>query len=1276
MMEDARGAKHSRRTFLVPAIKSFDHYDFVRAKIACSLTWLVAKAYGSDCIPVELKEPFYKDQYEQEHLKPPVASLLLSAELYCRAGSLILRSDAARPLLGHNGVIQALAQKGLYVTDQERLVTERDLCKTPIQMSNYLVFMAELFWWFEVVKPSFVQPRTLESKVEPTKMAPITKHNLIHRPPSANQPKSPSTTNSAIIKRSNSLSYVDGCVGTWPKEKRSSAHGISFEIPFDDPVGCTSGKGLSRSASTEGLVFNASNLVRGMRWNLSFQPINGNTHTPLQEEDDVTSHHGPVRPLVRTDSRYSNGVHPDVTSPQSPTPTMEEALKIIHDSECSPSSLRPTVGENAFFLHPPEAHTAANSDLQDPEDHLSKARVDDGQLSSTSTEMDTGIHVRTEDIQDGQDEDSSLKDYSDMDQDYEARSCPLPDSVGSFIPVPSLRGQHSLAASSNSSVGSSYAVRMTSFAEQKFRKVNHGEGRSGGNTPESDISTTTATAVARCVTPDARSPSQTSSPRDPSSLLVSEMVQLKMKLEEKRRAIEAQKNKVEAAFTRHRQRMGRTAFLNVVRRKEAISPLGGGSGSCRTLDEKQNVQPQLLKTKDSDSQLERCKPDGAPLKLTPEDGGSAEVVDLAEYTRSIEHLNASLSFLQTEMQRLAQQQEHIMHLREQQAWVISPPHTQMQTQISFQKHLCELRSSSVVSRGSVGSLSPNLSSTGSPRTTQRSPAPIKRKSASFHARTTRTPRQSELKFTPFSRMLNTPQSVDSLPRLRRFSPRQTQTSSFAYLGHDKGPTDENHINKEGVNALAVGSIDKQPGTDAEKSSGDALSSQVTANQKAKEEKEKKKDRDMKEKPSEDGGPIKTTAAFQVQSQTVTEHLEVMSTDGTGEGQAQGGKDLTEVPLSELKPPEDHELESGKVMEGRVEKMCCGFFYRDDQKGEEDIAQKRAALLEKRLRREKEMQMKKRLQEQEMEQKKEISRLKAEEDRQKKEEEKARREFIKNEYLRRRQLKLMEDMDTVIKPHPPSIKQKKPRPKSMHRDIMESPKPPAQTYTGSRPRGYSVSSISLASLNLADNETVQTDKRMSRRSKFSPGNLCLFLSSAKGAKARPETAEGQLSLCPSVNRNGENWENESTTSSAASNTEYTGPKLYKEPSAKSNKYIIQNALAHCCLAGKVNEGQKTKILEEMEKTESNNFLILFRDSGCQFRALYTYCPETEEISKLAGIGPKTIMPRMIENLYKYSSDKKQFCHIPAKTMSASIDAITIYSHLWQTKKQSTPKKLLK
>lgn len=98
----------------------------------------------SDVVPEELAEPLYKDQYNQEHLKPPVACLLQSAELYCRAGSLILRSDAVKPLVGHNAVIQALAQKGLYVTDQDRLVTERDLMSTPIHMVSGCMQLCKL----------------------------------------------------------------------------------------------------------------------------------------------------------------------------------------------------------------------------------------------------------------------------------------------------------------------------------------------------------------------------------------------------------------------------------------------------------------------------------------------------------------------------------------------------------------------------------------------------------------------------------------------------------------------------------------------------------------------------------------------------------------------------------------------------------------------------------------------------------------------------------------------------------------------------------------------------------------------------------------------------------------------------------------------------------------------------------------------------------------------------------------------------------------------------
>lgn len=55
---------------------------------------------------------------------------------------------------------------------------------------------------------------------------------------------------------------------------------------------------------------------------------------------------------------------------------------------------------------------------------------------------------------------------------------------------------------------------------------------------------------------------------------------------------------------------------------------------------------------------------------------------------------------------------------------------------------------------------------------------------------------------------------------------------------------------------------------------------------------------------------------------------------------------------------------------------------------------------------------------------------------------------------------------------------------------------------------------------------------------------------------------------------------------------SGPRLFKEPSAKSNKPIIQNAIAHCCLAGKVNEAQKNAILEASAVTMTSCYYIIF------------------------------------------------------------------------------------
>ncbi|XP_041091588.1 calmodulin-regulated spectrin-associated protein 3-like [Polyodon spathula] len=125
-----------RKTYMVPEIKPLDQYDFTRAKICASLAWLLAKSYGTaESVPEEIREPFYSDQYEQEHVKPPVTRLLLSSELYCRVCGLILRGEegAAAPR-DNAALLQLLTRRGLQPTDQDQPITEADLRLQPIKM--------------------------------------------------------------------------------------------------------------------------------------------------------------------------------------------------------------------------------------------------------------------------------------------------------------------------------------------------------------------------------------------------------------------------------------------------------------------------------------------------------------------------------------------------------------------------------------------------------------------------------------------------------------------------------------------------------------------------------------------------------------------------------------------------------------------------------------------------------------------------------------------------------------------------------------------------------------------------------------------------------------------------------------------------------------------------------------------------------------------------------------------------------------------------------------
>lgn len=266
------------------------------------------------------------------------------------------------------------------------------------------------------------------------------------------------------------------------------------------------------------------------------------------------------------------------------------------------------------------------------------------------------------------------------------------------------------------------------------------------------------------------------------------------------------------------------------------------------------------------------------------------------------------------------------------------------------------------------------------------------------------------------------------------------------------------------------------------------------------------------------------------------------------------------------------------------------------------------------------------------------------------------DFTRQEYQRRHQLKIMEDLDKVLRQKPTTVRGvKKQRPKSLFRDDSALSRSPAKGFMGNKiNKVYSHSSHNLSSLASDSTNTGTLTVRKSPSRSHSPARLM---------------SPSRLS-----HQNGErDWDLASTVSSTASIPEYTGPKLYKEPSFKSNKFIIHNALSRCCLAGKVNEPQKNKILEEMEKCAANHFLILFRDSSCQFRAVYAMLPETEEMVLVTGVGPRVIAVETVESIYKYSSDRKQFTAIPSKTMSMSVDAFTIPGHLWKGRRPGTPKK---
>ena len=316
----------------------------------------------------------------------------------------------------------------------------------------------------------------------------------------------------------------------------------------------TSNRGITRSLSNDGLALSNHRAARNSRKNLAFKPVDGEEHAAGIAEERTVGSHGDLTTYVprstgelnsneNTHYRFPNGalhnsVLFDELGNQVGTPSIEEALQIIHDTEKPAHTPRPGQLANGFFLHSQEL-SFLNAGV--PRSQSSPENVGDtrGALSpvTDTTEVDTGIHVPSEDIPETMDEDSSLRDYtvsldSDMDdaskflQDYDVRTGSTREALSPCPSTVSTKSQPGSSASSSS------GVKMTSFAEQKFRKLNHTDGKSSGSSSQKTTPEGSELNIPHVVA-WAPAPEDAGLPhgRDTTQLLASEVVHLRMKLD-------------------------------------------------------------------------------------------------------------------------------------------------------------------------------------------------------------------------------------------------------------------------------------------------------------------------------------------------------------------------------------------------------------------------------------------------------------------------------------------------------------------------------------------------------------------------------------------------------------------------------------------------------------------------------------------------------------------------------------------------------------------------
>lgn len=603
---------------------------------------------------------------------------------------------------------------------------------------------------------------------------------------------------------------------------------VTFSIPFglDSDVDIVMGNPIDsvfRSASTDtGIPAMTTPVSSG-----------GANHVQYSPPEDISHLVSSSVPLQR--SSWGPYAH---TTPLGELPTIEEALKVAHGPGSKErrkgnaagkggrpeARLRPEGAPAGFFLHSPEEENPQLSSsapcrsgvLHRP---VGGEGVDGRRQGRGERKERSGC---TPDM--SRDDDSVLRDGS-VDSSEASDDGPR-NAPGNMRPS---KGHHG-----NQSAGNS--PRMTSFAERRDNRRRH-PAASGEEAASAPTPTTPGTPHTPSTPAGAPGRQDSPGPRGPEP--GSEAWELGVRLEEKRKSIEAQKRRIEAIFAKHRQRLGKTAFLQL-KRQQGEGGGGGGAEDNLTLEERLTRMEEQLKQeeekeekdKEKDGAQEKDKPSAlnpprlekqvtfsieskkeAETKKAAEKGGE---VMLVEYNEVVQKLSEALQSLQKDMQKLTEQQQQLMSNQRPrntpkntprisakkqpgtppQTPTRTPPRTPTKTPTRNTSKAWMIPPGSNAKSTSPSRHSPVLtspktaisSSCPAPRTKIQSTTP---RSPKHHPRPQHQPhpRPSELKFPPLNRMLTPTHNVDTLPHLRRVSPSkcQVQTSSSFRIGGPQTP---------------------------------------------------------------------------------------------------------------------------------------------------------------------------------------------------------------------------------------------------------------------------------------------------------------------------------------------------------------------------------------------------------------------------------------------------------------------------------------------------------